>query len=186
MDSRTKYYFDFASSLGFLFQQSIDNSIILYVHNAFSSEIESVHFSDIEAFGRHLKTYCQNNGLEFKPYKPGRGRGGSRINSGGKREGSGHPKGKSSPGSGRKPGFGRYGAEGGKLAWIPAKMTLQDIDRHRSMEDALSNLIQNYQQLADKSKSDSITNKPTRDWTKALELIDELNQEILKGYGGFI
>lgn len=175
LDSRTQYYLKFATSINIRCQQGIlADSIIVYLPD--DSQLD---FDSLQDFGTFLKQYCFSNNFEFKPYKPGRGRGGARINSGGKRQGSGHPLGKPSPGSGRKPGWGRYGDEGGRLAWIPAQMSIDDIERYRSMDDELIFALNKYEQLANQSKMDSKTGKPTRDWTQALRLIDELRNELL-------
>lgn len=179
LDSRTQYYLTFATSINIRCQQGIIEGSIIAWYDEGEHLSDELDFADVEEFGKFLIKYCNENQIQFKPYKPGRGRGGSRINSGGKREGSGHPKGILSPGSGRKPGFGRYGEEGGKLAWIPSQMSIEDIEKAREIEDDLSDCLRRYKDLALQSSQGSKTSKPTRDWTQALRLIDELNQEIL-------
>jgi hypothetical protein len=178
LDARAEYYFDFASSVG-LYVAITPSGLILC---AFTDLIHScddidASFNNIDAFGVFLVDYCKQNNLEFKPYIKD-GRGGKRPNTGGRREGAGHPKGVPSPGSGRSPGFGKYGEEGGKLAWIPAKSSPQDIEDYRSIDSRLSHILQSYRSLALQSQESSITQKPTRDWTKAIQLINDLQFEL--------
>jgi hypothetical protein len=173
LDARARYYFDFASSIGLSPVVTSSGMILCTFHDVGFD----LPFNNIEAFGAFLIDYCKRNNLEFKPYKKD-GRGGRRPNTGGRREGSGHPRGVPSPGSGRSPGFGRYGEEGGRMAWIPAKSSPQNIEDYRSIDSRLSHILRTYRSLALQSQQSSITGKPTRDWTKAIALMNDLQSEL--------
>jgi hypothetical protein len=173
LDARARYYFDFASSIGLPVTVASSGLIFCTVHDVGSD----LSFNNIHAFGNFLMDYCKQNNLEFKPYKKD-GRGGKRPNTGGRREGAGHPKGVPSPGSGRSSGYGKYGHEGGKMAWIPAKSSPQNIEDYRSIDSRLSHILQSYRSLALQSQEFSITGKPTRNWTKAIALINDLQSEL--------
>jgi hypothetical protein len=185
-DSRFDYYVKFCQSIGVFLSFSSStsgNSIIVCTIPLYSCDEdlspieESFVFEDFDSFGKFLMDYCRENNLDFRPYKKD-GRGGKRPNTGGRREGAGHPKGVPSPGSGRSSGFGKYGEEGGKLAWIPAKSSPQDIEDFRTIDFRLSHILQSYRSLALQSQDLSITGKPTRDWTKAIALINDLQSEL--------
>jgi hypothetical protein len=189
-DSRIDYYFKFCQSIGVSLSfsslipgNSISSQSVALVCTIYScdedfSPIEGPFlFDDFDSFGKFLMDYCKQNNLEFKPYKKD-GRGGKRPNTGGRREGAGHPKGVPSPGSGRSSGFGRYGEEGGKMAWIPAKSSPQNIEDYRTIDSRLSHILQSYRSLALQSQDLSVTGKPTRDWTKAMALINDLQSEL--------
>jgi hypothetical protein len=191
-DSRIDYYVKFCQSIGvslsfssFVSGNSIPSQSVVLVciipfyscDEDLSPIKESFVFEDFDSFGRFLMNYCRENNLEFKPYKKD-GRGGKRLGTGGKREGAGHPKGVPSPGSGRSSGFGKYGEEGGKMAWIPAKSSPQNIEDYRTLDSRLSHILQTYRSLALQSQDLSVTGRPTRDWTKAMALLNDLQSEL--------
>ena len=171
LDARSRYYLDFASSIG-LPVTVASSGLILWT--LYESEFS---FDNLDEFGNTLMYYCKENDLDFKPYKKD-GRGGKRPNTGGSREGAGHPKGVPSPGSGRSSGFGKYGEEGGKMAWIPATASPQNIEDYRDIDSRISHILDTYRSLAFQSQELSVTRKPTRDWTKAMALINDLQSEL--------
>jgi len=191
-DSRIDYYFKFCQSIGvsisfssLISGNSIPSQSVVLVCTiplcSFDEDLspieESFVFEDFDSFGKFLMDYCRENNLDFKPYKKD-GRGGKRPNTGGRREGAGHPKGVPSPGSGRSSGFGKYGQEGGKMAWIPAKSSPQNIEDYRTIDSRLSHILQTYRSLALQSQELSVSGKPTRDWTKAMALLNDLQSEL--------
>jgi hypothetical protein len=189
-DSRIDYYVKFCQSIGvslsfssLISSNSIPSQSVVVVCTIYSCDedlspiVESFVFEDFDLFGKFLMDYCKENNLDFKPYKKD-GRGGKRPNTGGRREGAGHPKGVPSPGSGRFSGFGKYGEEGGKMAWIPAKSSSQDIEDYRSLDSRISHILDTYRSLVLQSQELSSAKKPTRDWTKAISLINDLQFEL--------
>jgi hypothetical protein len=64
------------------------------------------------------------------------------------------------------------------MAWIPAKSSPQNIEDYRTIDSRLSHILQTYRSLALQSQELSVSGKPTRDWTKAMALLNDLQSEL--------